>query len=204
MANNKKGYPFGYQPEFVLEGNAGFVNLINPFKPKPDDITGIQGLPSYQILLLIPKTDEGTLKVVQEHISLMKNEIERVDGMLSDELRTCLKDGNKQAKQEAFKEHWMFKASMKAVNGFRPKLFTRDLKLVDPTNYSDDNTFIYPGCRVKIQVQLWYSSKVQRIAANLRNVQFVEDGEKLALGTGGGGSNTLFTNLDAGTEDIPF
>ena len=200
----KKNYGYEYQPGFVVEGKAGYVNLINPFEPKPNETTGIQGLPSYQILLLIPKTDEETLKVVEEHIDLMKKEIKRADKIVPNQLRTCLEDGDNQLKQEAFFEHWTFKASMKAVNGFRPKLFTRDLKLVDPNNYSDDNTFIYPGCRVKLEVQLWYSSGVERIVANLRNVQFVEDGEKLALGTGGGGSNTLFTNLDAETEDIPF
>lgn len=143
-----------------------------------------QGDPKYSATLLIPKTDTDTLARVQAAIdAAVKDGVDRrifkgaVDPSRSK--YPPLRDGDSpkddgSPRGDEFAGHWFISAK---APGNKPRPSVVDAN-VQPVM---DESEIYAGCYVNMFVEFYAyeNSGNKGIAASLRGVQFVRDGERL-------------------------
>lgn len=143
-----------------------------------------QGAPKYSATLLIPKSDTATVERVQAAIdAAVKDGVDRrifkgaVDPSRSK--YPPLRDGDSPKddgtpRGDEFAGHWFISAK---APGNKPRPSVVDAN-VQPVM---DESEIYAGCYVNMFVEFYAyeNSGNKGIAASLRGVQFVEDGERL-------------------------
>ena len=92
--------------------------------------------------------------------------------------KLCLRSSEEKADLEGFEDGTLF---INASSTKRPGTFNRDRSPL-----AEDDNKLYPGCYVNAAVEIWAQDNQygRRINAELKGVQFAEDGEPL----GGGGA----------------
>lgn len=143
-----------------------------------------QGSPKYSATLLIPKTDTATIQRVQAAIdAAVQDGIDRrifkgqVDPSRSK--YPPLRDGDTpkddgSARGDEFAGHWFISAK---APGDKPRPSVVDANVQPVMNEAE----IYAGCYVNMFVEFYAyeTSGNKGIAASLKGVQFVRDGERL-------------------------
>lgn len=161
----------------VVTGKVRF-SFVNVFEPKT---FGDNNEPKYSVMLLIPKTDVGTKKRIDDAIEGAKEAgIGKFGGKLPTLLKTTLKDADKDTDQdgEIFANKWDYTKGHYIINvssKIKPAVVDANLQpIIDPTEF-------YSGCygRASIRFFAYNSNGNKGISAGLNNLQKLEDGESL-------------------------
>lgn len=160
------------------KGRLSYPNLFTP------RAINDQGAPKYSATLLIPKSDTATVERVQAAIdaAVQDGVDRRIFKGAVDPSRSKyppLRDGDSPKddgtpRGDEFAGHWFISAK---APGNKPRPTVVDAN-VQPVM---DESEIYAGCYVNMFVEFYAyeNSGNKGIAASLRGVQFVEDGERL-------------------------
>jgi hypothetical protein len=135
----------------------------------------------YSVMLLIPKTDVGTKKRIDDAIEAAKQEgITKFGGKIPPVVKTTLKDADKDTDLDGivFAEKWDYTKGHYIINvssKLQPCVVDANLQpIIDPTEF-------YSGCygRASIRFFAYNSNGNKGISAGLNNLQKLEDGESL-------------------------
>jgi hypothetical protein len=157
----------------VITGKVRF-SYANVFEPKAAQEGGE---PKYSVSILIPKEDKKTLKKIAKAIEAAKEAGKaKFGGKIPNNLKLPLRDGDEEREDDAAYEGMMF---INANSTNKPGIVDKD---VNPILDRED---FYSGCYGKASVN-FYAFNVsgnKGIACGLNNLQFLEDGERLAGGS---------------------
>ena len=119
----------------------------------------------FSATFLLPKERKDEVKAIIATIKQMTTEAK----VAVSKNNLCIRDGD-DIPYDGFAGHW----SIKASDIRRPVVVNRDR-----TPLAEEDDVIYPGCYVNANIELWLqnNSYGKRVNANLRAVQFVEDGD---------------------------
>lgn len=160
------------------QGRLSYPDLFTPRKASDD------AKPKYGATLLIPKSDTATIQRVQAAIdAAVQDGVDRriFKGPIDPSATKYppLRDGDKpndsgEARGDEFTEHWFISAK---APGDKPRPAVVDANVQPIMSEAE----IYPGCYVNMFIEFYpYETRGNKgIAASLRGVQFVRDGERL-------------------------
>lgn len=146
----------------------------------------------YSVCILIPKKDKALVKQFTDAIEAAKElgRVEKWKGKLPVPLKAGLRDGDTERPDDpTYKGHWFINATSEK----KPSVVDKDLNaILDPVDF-------YSGCYGRISVNMYpYDTKGNKgVACGLRNIQKVEDGERLS---GGATAEEDFKDF-AGSDD---
>lgn len=176
----------------VVTGKVRF-SFVNVFEARA---FGENQDPKYSVMLLIPKSDVGTIARMKKAIdaAAQKGLSTKFGGRLPAVLKTTLKDADKDTDQdgELFATKWPETAGHYIINVSSknaPQVVDANLNpIINPTE-------LYSGCygRASINFFAYNNNGNKGISAGLNNIQKLEDGEPL-------GSNTT-AEQDFGSND---
>lgn len=162
----------------VVTGKVRF-SFVNLFEAKA---FGDGQVAKYSVMLLIPKSDVGTLNRIKQAINAAaeKGRSTKFGGKLPPVLKNTLKDADKDTNQdgEVFAEIWPETAGHYIINVScknKPQVVDAELNpILDPSE-------VYSGCygRASINFFAYNNNGNKGISAGLNNVQKLEDGEPL-------------------------
>jgi hypothetical protein len=166
----------------VVTGKCRF-SFVNAFEPK----SFAEGMePKYSVMLLIPKSDVGTIERMKKAIdaAAQKGLSTKFGGKMPAVLKTTLKDADKDTNQdgEVLKDIWPYAAGHYVINVSSknaPQVVDADRNpIMDPTE-------LYSGCygRASINFFAYNTNGNKGISAGLGNLQKLEDGEPLGTMT---------------------
>jgi hypothetical protein len=161
------------------------VRLSYPFIYEPDEASenddGELGKPKYRAAFLLPKSGPDSLTTATNLKVLRAAKEEVMQAKWKDDQptlrpdRICVQDG-KFHKDPVYKQSWYLNAS----DTDAPELLLRVKDKDGVWKASTTPNEIYGGCWVNAIVLLWamdHKKYGQRINANLKSIQFHEDGE---------------------------
>lgn len=162
----------------VVTGKVRF-SFVNVFEAKSFG----DGQPAkYSVMLLIPKSDVGTINRIKNAIdaAAQKGLSTKFGGKLPAVLKTTFKDADKDTDQdgELFAEKWDYTAGHYIINVSsknQPQIVDADLNpIINPVEF-------YSGCygRASINFFAYNNNGNKGISAGLNNLQKLEDGESL-------------------------
>lgn len=162
----------------VITGKVRF-SFVNVFEARA---FGEGQTPKYSVMLLIPKSDAGTITRMKKAIdaAAQKGLSTKFGGKLPTVLKTTLKDADKDTNQDGdvFAELWPETANHYIINVSstnKPQVVDADLNpILDPNE-------VYSGCygRASINFFAYNNQGNKGISAGLNNLQKLEDGEPL-------------------------
>lgn len=162
----------------VVTGKVRF-SFVNVFEPRAFHENQE---PKYSVMLLIPKSDVGTLDAIKKAIdaAAQKGLHTKFGGKLPPVLKTTLKDADKDTNNdgEVFKDIWDYAAGHYIINVSsrnKPQVVDADLNpILNPAEF-------YSGCygRASINFFAYNNAGSKGISAGLQNLQKLEDGEPL-------------------------
>lgn len=162
----------------VITGKVRF-SFVNVFEPKAFNENQT---PKYSVMLLIPKSDVGTIDKIRNAIdaAAQKGLHTKFGGKLPAVLKTTLKDADKDTNNdgEVFKDIWDYVAGHYIINVSslnRPGIVDENLNpIINPVEF-------YSGCygRASINFFAYNNTGSKGISAGLQNLQKLEDGEPL-------------------------
>lgn len=162
----------------VVTGKVRF-SFVNLFEAKAfgDGLT-----PKYSVMLLIPKTDVGTVTRIKKAIdaAAQKGMATKFGGKIPPVLRTTFKDADKDTDQdgEILAQKWPETAGHYVINvssKTQPQVVDANLNpIINPSE-------VYSGCygRASINFFAYNNNGNKGVSAGLNNVQKLEDGEPL-------------------------
>ena len=162
----------------VVTGKVRF-SFVNVFEPRAFG----EGMDAkYSVMLLIPKSDVGTIDRIRKAIdaAAQKGLRTKFGGKLPAVLKTTLKDADKDTNQdgEVFKDVWDYTAGHYILNVSsknQPQIVDANLNpIINPVEF-------YSGCygRASINFFAFNTNGNKGISAGLNNLQKLEDGEPL-------------------------
>lgn len=162
----------------VVTGKVRF-SFVNVFEARA---FGEGQTPKYSVMLLIPKSDVGTITRIKKAIdaAAQKGISTKFGGKLPAVLKTTLKDADKDTDQdgEIFAEKWDYTAGHYIINVSsknQPQIVDAECNpIINPTEF-------YSGCygRASINFFPYNNNGNKGISAGLNNLQKLEDGEPL-------------------------
>lgn len=162
----------------VITGKVRF-SFVNVFSPKA---FGENQEPKYSVMLLIPKSDVGTINRIKAAIdaAAQKGLSTKFGGKLPPVLKTTFKDADKDTNQdgEVFADLWDYTKGHYIINvsSKLPPQIVDELRnpIINPIEF-------YSGCygRASINFFAYNSQGNKGISAGLNNLQKLEDGESL-------------------------
>lgn len=162
----------------VVTGKVRF-SFVNAFEPKA---FGEGQTPKYSVMLLIPKSDVGTVERIKKAIdaAAQKGLMTKFGGKLPAVLKTTLKDADKDTDQdgELFATKWDYTKGHYIINvssKIQPQVVDENLNpIINPSEF-------YSGCygRASINFFAYNNNGNKGISAGLNNLQKLEDGEPL-------------------------
>lgn len=162
----------------VVTGKVRF-SFVNVFEARA---FGEGQEPKYSVMLLIPKSDIGTIERIKKAIdaAAQKGLSTKFGGRLPAVLKTTLKDADKDMDQdgEIFADKWDYTAGHYIINVSsknQPQIVDAQLNpIINPIEF-------YSGCygRASINFFAYNSNGNKGISAGLNNLQKLEDGEPL-------------------------
>ena len=162
----------------VVTGKVRF-SFVNVFEARA---FGEGQTPKYSVMLLIPKSDVGTVNRIKKAIdaAAAKGLSTKFAGKMPAVLKTTLKDADKDMDQdgEIFANKWDYTAGHYIINVSsknQPQIVDAELNpIIDPTE-------MYSGCygRASINFFAYNNQGNKGISAGLNNLQKLEDGEPL-------------------------
>lgn len=162
----------------VVTGKVRF-SFVNVFEARA---FGEGQTPKYSVMLLIPKSDVGTIARIKKAIdaAAQKGLSTKFGGKLPAILKTTLKDADKDMDQdgEIFADKWDYTANHYIINvstQVQPQIVDANLNpIINPTEF-------YSGCygRASINFFAYNNNGNKGISAGLNNLQKLEDGEPL-------------------------
>jgi hypothetical protein len=162
----------------VVTGKVRF-SFVNVFEAKA---FGEGQTPKYSVMLLIPKSDVGTIARIKKAIdaAAQKGLSTKFGGRLPAVLKTTLKDADKDTDQdgEIFADKWDYTAGHYIINvssKVQPQIVDAQLNpIINPAEF-------YSGCygRASINFFAYNNNGNKGISAGLNNLQKLEDGESL-------------------------
>ena len=162
----------------VVTGKVRF-SFVNVFEPRA---FGEGQTPKYSVMLLIPKSDVGTIGRIKKAIdaAAQKGLSTKFGGRLPAVLKTTLKDADKDMDQdgEIFANKWDYTAGHYIINVSSknaPQIVDAARNpIINPTEF-------YSGCygRASINFFAYNNNGNKGISAGLNNLQKLEDGESL-------------------------
>lgn len=152
----------------VVTGKVRFA-YANLFEPRSNDFDNDK----YSISLIIPKSDENTVRQIKSAISSAKQAgIYKFGGVLPESLIIPLKDGDvEKPGDDVYKDSYFISAKSKS----KPQVVDKFLNVIK------DKNEVYSGCYGRASISFYpYNYKNNKgIACYLGNVQKLEDGERL-------------------------
>lgn len=165
-------------PTKVVTGKVRF-SFVNVFEARA---FGEGQTPKYSVMLLIPKSDVGTIARIKKAIdaAAQKALMTKFGGRLPAVLKTTLKDADKDTDQdgEIFAEKWDYTAGHYIINVSSknaPQIVDAARNpIIDPTEF-------YSGCygRASINFFAYNNQGNKGVSAGLNNLQKLEEGEPL-------------------------
>ena len=162
----------------VVTGKVRF-SFVNVFEAKA---FGEGQEPKYSVMLLIPKSDIGTVNRIKAAIdaAAQKGLSTKFGGRLPAILKTTFKDADKDMDQDGmiFADKWDYTAGHYIINVStknQPQVVDANLNpIINPTE-------VYSGCygRASINFFAYNNNGNKGISAGLNNLQKLEDGEPL-------------------------
>jgi hypothetical protein len=162
----------------VVTGKVRF-SFVNVFEAKA---FGEGQDPKYSVMLLIPKSDVGTINRIKGAIdaAAQKGLSTKFGGRLPAILKTTFKDADKDMDQDGmlFAEKWDYTKGHYIINvstRVQPQVVDANLNpIINPTE-------LYSGCygRASINFFAYNNNGSKGISAGLNNLQKLEDGEPL-------------------------
>ena len=162
----------------VVTGKVRF-SFVNVFEPRA---FGENQVPKYSVMLLIPKSEIGTIERCKKAINAaaQKGLSTKFGGKLPPVLKTTLKDADKDTDQDGvlFKEKWPYTEGHYILNVStknQPQIVDASLApIINPADF-------YSGCygRASINFFAYNNNGNKGISAGLNNLQKLEDGEPL-------------------------
>lgn len=162
----------------VVTGKVRF-SFVNVFEAKA---FGEGQEPKYSVMLLIPKSDIGTVNRIKAAIdaAAQKGLSTKFGGRLPAILKTTFKDADKDMDQDGmiFAEKWDYTAGHYIINVStrnQPQIVDANLNpIINPIE-------LYSGCygRASINFFAYNNNGNKGISAGLNNLQKLEDGEPL-------------------------
>lgn len=162
----------------VVTGKVRF-SFVNVFEAKA---FGEGQEPKYSVMLLIPKSDVGTISRIKAAIdcAAQKGLSTKFGGRLPAILKTTLKDADHDMDQDGmlFAEKWDYTAGHYIINVStknQPQIVDANLNpIINPTEF-------YSGCygRASINFFAYNNNGNKGISAGLNNLQKLEDGDPL-------------------------
>lgn len=162
----------------VVTGKVRF-SFVNVFEARA---FGEGQTPKYSVMLLIPKTDVGTLSRIRKAIdaAAQKGLSSKFGGKMPAVLKNTLKDADKDTNQdgEVFADLWDYTKGHYILNVSSknaPQIVDAERNpIIDPTEF-------YSGCygRASINFFAFNNNGNKGISAGLNNLQKLEDGEPL-------------------------
>jgi hypothetical protein len=162
----------------VVTGKVRF-SFVNVFEPRA---FGDGQTPKYSVMLLIPKSDVGTIERCKRAIdaAAQKGLSTKFGGKLPPILKTTLKDADKDMDQDGvvFKDKWDYTAGHYIINVSSknaPQIVDAECNpIINPNEF-------YSGCygRASINFYAYNNNGNKGISAGLNNLQKLEDGESL-------------------------
>ena len=162
----------------VVTGKVRF-SFVNVFEARA---FGEGQTPKYSVMLLIPKSDVGTVSRIKKAIdtAAQKGLSTKFGGKLPAILKTTLKDADKDMDQdgEIFADKWPETVGHYIINvstTVQPQIVDANLNpIINPTEF-------YSGCygRASINFFAYNNNGNKGISAGLNNLQKLEDGESL-------------------------
>ena len=162
----------------VVTGKVRF-SFVNVFEPKA---FGENQTPKYSVMLLIPKSDVGTLDRMRKAIEAAaeKGKATKFGGKIPTVLKSTLKDADVDTNQDGdvfadlwdyAKNHYILNVSSKIA----PQIVDAERNpIINPVDF-------YSGCygRASISFFAYNNNGNKGISAGLHNLQKLEDGEPL-------------------------
>lgn len=162
----------------VVTGKVRF-SFVNVFEARA---FGEGQTPKFSVMLLIPKSDVGTITRIKKAIdaAAQKGISTKFGGKLPAVLKTTLKDADKDTDQdgEIFADKWDYTAGHYIINVSsknQPQIVDAECNpIINPTEF-------YSGCygRASINFFPYNNNGNKGISAGLNNLQKLEDGEPL-------------------------
>ena len=162
----------------VVTGKVRF-SFVNVFEARA---FGEGQTPKYSVMLLIPKSDVGTITRIKKAIdaAAQKGLSTKFGGKLPTVLKTTLKDADKDTDQdgEIFADKWDYTAGHYIINvssKIQPQIVDAARNpIINPAEF-------YSGCygRASINFFAYNNNGNKGISAGLNNLQKLEDGESL-------------------------
>ena len=162
----------------VVTGKVRF-SFVNVFEARA---FGEGQTPKYSVMLLIPKSDVGTIARIKKAIdaAAQKGLSTKFGGKLPAVLKTTLKDADKDTDQdgEIFADKWDYTAGHYIINvssKIQPQIVDADRNpIINPVEF-------YSGCygRASINFFAYNNNGNKGISAGLNHLQKLEDGESL-------------------------
>lgn len=162
----------------VVTGKVRF-SFANVFEARA---FGENQTPKYSVMLLIPKSDVGTIERCKAAIAAaaQKGLSTKFAGKLPTKLKTTLKDADVDTDQdgELFKDKWSYTAGHYIINvssKLAPQIVDADRQpIINPVEF-------YSGCygRASINFFAYNNNGNKGISAGLNNLQKLEDGDGL-------------------------
>lgn len=162
----------------VVTGKVRF-SFVNVFEAKA---FGEGQDPKYSVMLLIPKSDAGTVSRIKKAIdaAAQKGLATKFGGKLPTVLKTTFKDADTDTDQDGdiFADKWPETAGHYVINvssRVKPQIVDADLNpIINPVEF-------YSGCygRASINFFAYNTNGNKGISAGLNNLQKLEDGEAL-------------------------
>ena len=139
---------------------------------EPVSING--GAEKFSTAVLIPKSDKKTIDAIEKAIEAAIEEgIAKFGGKKPNKaaIKLPLRDGDNERDDEAYKGHYFINANSTTP----PQIVDQRVQPIL------DRSQVYSGCyaRVSINFYAFNSNGNKGVAAGLRNIQFVRDGEPL-------------------------
>lgn len=159
----------------VVTGKVRFcyANVFEPFAMDEG------ATPKYSICILIPKSDEATVKKINKAIEAAKQagkaKLADKNGRIPSSIKSPLRDGDEERGDDpAFEGMWFLNANSTR----KPSIVDRDL---NPIMSRDE---FYSGCFGRASINFYaFNVSSKGIAAGLNNLQKLEDGESLMGGS---------------------
>lgn len=134
------------------------------------------GREMYSVYLIIPKSDEKTIRDIKNAIGTAKQEGKyKYGGVMPESLIMPLKDGDiEKPNDNAYKNSYYLNAKSKS----KPQIVDKFL------NHLEDKSEVYSGCYGKASISFYpYNFNNKGVACYLGNIQKFEDGERLGYAT---------------------
>jgi hypothetical protein len=138
--------------------------------------------PKYKVQILIPKSDEATIKKIEAGIETLKKQIrDKNNGKLSTKFWNPLRDGdtdNDKDYPEMYGHYYLT-----AKSDHQPGIVSTEKDKDGKWKPITDKTQVYSGCYGRVSISLFpYTEKGQGVGVVLYNVQKLRDGEPLGGG----------------------